>query len=153
MIQCWLDETQNTEPFWLEAVSLTMGKPTAQAFCRIMSLKNIDFPMPAVEALCQKWNLAELALFGSVLRDDFCAETSDVDVMVQFHPDALIVLKGLKYFGALEQIQTELEELFDRDVDVIVRSSLEQSHNYLRRREILSTAKIIYASERSARSA
>ena len=117
-----------------------------------MKLKHINLPMPDVEELCQKWNLTELALFGSVLRDDFCSETSDVDVMVQFHPDALEFLRGFEYLGALEQIQAELKEIFDRDVDVIVRSSIEKSHNYLRRCEILSTARVIYASKRSARS-
>ncbi len=40
-----------------------------------MKLQNIELPMPEIERFCQKWNLTEFALFGSVLRDDFI-ETS-----------------------------------------------------------------------------
>jgi predicted nucleotidyltransferase len=36
-------------------------------------------------ALCQKWHIAHLSLFGSVLRDDFRPD-SDVDVLIQFEP-------------------------------------------------------------------
>lgn len=109
--------------------------------------------MPAITQFCQKWNLTELALFGSVLRDDVHPESSDIDVMVQFHPKALEAFKGFDYFGALDQMEGELATLFERDVDVIVRSSLEKSHNYLRRHEILSTAKVICESSRSSLSA
>ncbi|MEL7052842.1 MAG: DNA polymerase subunit beta, partial [Cyanobacteria bacterium J06588_5] len=34
-------------------------------------LKNIELPMAKIEQFCQKWNLTQFALFGSVLRDDF----------------------------------------------------------------------------------
>jgi hypothetical protein len=44
-----------------------------------------DLPPDRIAAFCCKWNIAELALFGSVLRDDF-APDSDVDVMVVFFP-------------------------------------------------------------------
>ncbi|MGD1866455.1 MAG: nucleotidyltransferase family protein [Phormidesmis sp.] len=118
-----------------------------------MKLKNIDAPMPEIERFCQKWNLTEFALFGSVLRDDFRPKDSDVDVMVQFHADAMAAFKGFDYFSALEQMEEELKALFNRDVDVIVRSSIEKSRNYLRRREILSSAKVIYESSRSSLSA
>ena len=117
-----------------------------------MQLKNINLPMAEIAQFCQKWNLTELALFGSVLRDDFRPDGSDVDVMVQFHPDAYAAFKGLGYFGALEQMEAELGSLFSRDVDVIVRSNVEKSPNYLRRHEILSTAKVIYDSSGSSRS-
>jgi uncharacterized protein len=40
-----------------------------------------------IAAFCQRWKIAELALFGSVLRDDFRSD-SDVDVLVTFTPDA-----------------------------------------------------------------
>ncbi|MBN1937712.1 MAG: nucleotidyltransferase domain-containing protein, partial [Anaerolineae bacterium] len=36
---------------------------------------------------CQRWNIAELAIFGSVLRDDF-QPTSDIDILVSFKADA-----------------------------------------------------------------
>ncbi|MBE9060788.1 nucleotidyltransferase family protein [cf. Phormidesmis sp. LEGE 11477] len=115
-------------------------------------LKNIKLPMVEIAQFCQRWNLTEFALFGSVLRDDFCSDSSDIDVMIQFHPDAYAAFKGLDYFGALDQMEAELKSLFARDVDIIVRSSIEKSPNYLRRREILSTAKVIYDSSGSSRS-
>jgi predicted nucleotidyltransferase len=48
---------------------------------------NIEIRMDKVEALCQKWRVRELALFGSVLRDDFGPD-SDIDVLVSFEDDA-----------------------------------------------------------------
>ncbi|MGD1898106.1 MAG: nucleotidyltransferase family protein [Phormidesmis sp.] len=119
----------------------------------VMQLKNIELPMAEIERFCQKWKLTELALFGSVLRDDFRADSSDIDVMIQFHPDAYAAFKGFDYFGALDQMEEELKLLFARDVDVIVRSNIEKSPNYLRRHEILSTAQIVYDSSRPSRSA
>lgn len=52
-----------------------------------MKVKNTDLPMEKIANFCQRWQITELALFGSVLRDDFLSN-SDIDVMVQFHPDA-----------------------------------------------------------------
>ncbi len=112
-----------------------------------MKLKNIDLPMPEIERFCQKWKLTEFSLFGSVLRDDFRPDSSDIDVMVLFEPDTV------PSFYDLDLMEEELKNLFDRDVDVIMRSGVEQSRNYLRRREILSTAKVIYETSGSSLSA
>ncbi len=98
----------------------------------------IELPMEKMAAFCQKWQLTELALFGSVLRDDFRPD-SDIDVMVQFHPDAH------PRFSTLDQMEAELKTIFDRDVDLITRQGIESSRNYLRRQEILSSAQVIYA--------
>jgi len=98
----------------------------------------IELPMEKMAAFCQKWQLTELALFGSVLRDDFRPD-SDIDVMVQFHPDAH------PRFSTLDQMEAELKIIFDRDVDLITRQGIESSRNYLRRQEILSSAQVIYA--------
>ena len=98
----------------------------------------IELPMEKMATFCQKWQLTELALFGSVLRDDFRPD-SDIDVMVQFHPDAH------PRFSTLDQMEAELKTIFDRDVDLITRQGIESSRNYLRRQEILSSAQVIYA--------
>ena len=90
---------------------------------------------------CQRWHVAELALFGSVLRDDFRPD-SDVDVLVTFEPEAR---QGLL---ALVQMKFELEELFGRDVDLLTKKSIENSHNWIRRRNILGTAQIIFPMDR-----
>ncbi len=100
-----------------------------------MKLKNIDLPMLEIEQFCQKWNLTEFALFGSVLRDDFRPADSDVDVMVQFHTDAVAAFKGFDYYGASEEMEVELGAISNRDVDVIVRSGIEKSRNYLQHKK------------------
>jgi hypothetical protein len=56
----------------------------------------IELPMHQIAEFCQKWQVTEFALFGSVLRDDFRPD-SDIDVMVQFHPDAHPTFLDLTY--------------------------------------------------------
>ncbi len=85
---------------------------------------------------CQRWQIAEFYLFGSVLRDNFCSD-SDIDVMVKFTPDA-------QWGFEFAAIKRELEELFGREVDLLTKASIEASHNWIRRKEILDTARLIY---------
>jgi hypothetical protein len=97
----------------------------------------IPLPMEQIEAFCRKWQIVELALFGSVLRDDFGPE-SDIDVLVTFAPD---------YQRSLSDAITmheEIEALFGRKVDLINRETIERSQNYIRRKAILSSARTIY---------
>jgi hypothetical protein len=103
-----------------------------------MATSAIDLPMKEIAAFCDRWQVIEFALFGSVLRDDFRPD-SDIDVMVVFHPDA-----HPKFF-TLDQMEIELKSISQRDVDLMTRQGIENSRNYLRRQEILSSAQIIYA--------
>jgi predicted nucleotidyltransferase len=103
-----------------------------------MTLAAIALPAEAIAKFCDRWQVTELALFGSVLRDDF-GPGSDVDVMVQFHPEAHPT------FRTLDQMEAELKQIFGRDIDSITRRGIETSRNYLRRHEIISSAQIIYA--------
>ncbi|MFO0137863.1 MAG: nucleotidyltransferase family protein [Cyanobacteriota bacterium] len=98
----------------------------------------IDLPVERVADFCQRWRLRELALFGSVLRTDFHPD-SDLDVLVQFHPEAHPT------FSSLEQMEAELKSIFHRDVDLVTRQGIESSRNYLRRNQILASAQVIYA--------
>jgi hypothetical protein len=50
-----------------------------------MPQPKITFPQGKIEAFCRKWKIKELALFGSVLREDFSPD-SDIDVLVSFEP-------------------------------------------------------------------
>ena len=50
-----------------------------------MNQLKIDVPKDGVADFCQQHHIRKLALFGSVLREDFRAE-SDVDVLVEFEP-------------------------------------------------------------------
>jgi len=98
----------------------------------------LNLPTEEIITFCQKWQVTELALFGSVLRDDF-RPNSDIDIMVQFHPEAHPT------FSTLEQMEAELKSLCNREVDLVTRQGIESSQNYLRRHEILSSAQVIYA--------
>ena len=89
-----------------------------------------------VAELCRRYGVAELALFGSVLRDDFRAD-SDVDVLVSFGPEAHPSLLELV------ELREDLKDVFGREVDLVERAGL---RNPFRRRAILSTAEVVYAS-------
>lgn len=103
-----------------------------------MQLKNIDIPLEQVQAFCDRWQIIEFALFGSVLREDFRPD-SDIDVLVTFAPTSK---RGL---SETLQMKDELQSLFDRKVDLIVKAAIERSENWLRRKNILESAKVIYA--------
>lgn len=103
-----------------------------------MTITAIQLPMEKIAQFCDRWQVTEFALFGSVLRDDFRPD-SDIDVMVQFHPEAHPT------FSSLDQMEAELKTIFHRDVDLITHQGVETSRNYLRRQEILSSAQVIYA--------
>ncbi|MCX5971924.1 MAG: nucleotidyltransferase family protein [Coprothermobacterota bacterium] len=99
----------------------------------------IAIPQEGVTDFCRRWQIVELALFGSVLGDDFRPD-SDVDVLVSFHPEARHTLFDMV------QMQEELERLFGRKVDLVSRRGIEASRNYLRRRAILESAEVLYES-------
>ncbi|MEW6287153.1 MAG: nucleotidyltransferase family protein [Chloroflexota bacterium] len=98
----------------------------------------VRIPRKKLVEFCRRWKIAEMALFGSVLRDDFRAN-SDIDILVSFKPKARISL-----FDML-RMQNELKELFGRDVDLVERTAIEKNENYIRRKSILEHTKVIYA--------
>lgn len=70
----------------------------------------IEIPRTALGEFCRRNHIRRLALFGSVLRDDFGPE-SDVDVLVEFEEGHV---PGLRFFA----LQRELSELLGRPVDL-----------------------------------
>jgi uncharacterized protein len=96
----------------------------------------IPIPRKKISEFCRRWKVTEFSLFGSVLREDFRPD-SDVDVLVTFAPDAMVSLFDLV------DMKIELEDVFKRPVDVVEKDAL---RNPYRKREILSTAQVIYAS-------
>lgn len=100
--------------------------------------RRIHLPVEQIAAFCERWGITEVALFGSVLCDDFRPD-SDVDVLVQFRADATPSLFGLA------RMEAELSGLVGRRVDLVERKGVEQSPNYIRREAILASAKVIYA--------
>ncbi len=103
-----------------------------------MVTANIDLPMDKIAEFCKRWQIKELALFGSVLRDDFRPD-SDIDLLVTFVPGA-----SRSLFKQVE-MQDELSSLLGRKADLVSRHGVERSENVRRRQEILDAAEVIYA--------
>ena len=72
----------------------------------------IEFPPERTAGFCRHHCIRSLAVFGSVLREDFGAE-GDVDVLVEFEPRPQVG------FIALSRMQRELSELLQRHVDLV----------------------------------
>ncbi len=96
---------------------------------------HIPFDRQRIAAFCRKWHVTQLALFGSVLRDDFNA-SSDVDVLVTIAPDA-----RTSYWDWPDMMD-ELEAIFGRKVDLVAAGGLV---NPFRKKEILGTCEVIHA--------
>ncbi|NJN92853.1 MAG: nucleotidyltransferase family protein [Anaerolineales bacterium] len=94
----------------------------------------VEIPQEQLTDFCHRYHVRELALFGSVLRDDFRPD-SDIDVLVEFEPEARITLL------TLSGMQIELAEILQRPVDLVLRDSLKP----LIRESVLSSAETIYA--------
>jgi len=94
-----------------------------------------------LKQFCQERHILELSLFGSIFRDDFRAD-SDIDVMVVFDRPATPNLSLMDLVG----IQYQFEALVGRKVDLLEKRSILDSHNWIRRKNILNTAQIMYES-------
>jgi predicted nucleotidyltransferase len=94
----------------------------------------IIIPDQRLTELCRRYHVRELALFGSVLREDF-RDDSDIDVLVEFEPGAPIDLILYVRLGR------ELSELLGRRVDLVEKPGLKP----FLRDEVLSSARTIYA--------
>jgi uncharacterized protein len=97
----------------------------------------LDVSTDEIAAFCHRWKITELALFGSVLREDFHPD-SDIDVLVSFAP------KITQRLSDLLCMKEELEALFGRRVDLIEKRLVERSENYIRRKHILNHMETIY---------
>ena len=99
---------------------------------------SLAIPPETLRDFCRRWQIVELALFGSVLRDDFGPD-SDVDVLVSFAegaPDTAC--------SNWTTWNRSWKEIFGREVDLVTRRGIESSPNYLRRNAILASAETIY---------
>nr|WP_320160760.1 nucleotidyltransferase domain-containing protein [uncultured Methanoregula sp.] len=98
-----------------------------------LNITNPNIPMPekAILTFCWKWKIDSFRFYGSIMRDDFRPD-SDIDVLVEYRPDAH------HSFHDLFEMTEELEHLFGRKVDLADRRSVDASPNYIRRKGILS---------------
>ena len=97
----------------------------------------IDLPLEKIAEFCRKWKIVELSIFGSALRGDFGPD-SDLDFLFTLAADAKVTLWDLP------AMEDELTTLLGRRAELISRSGIERSRNWIRRREILQAAETIY---------
>jgi len=94
---------------------------------------HIPLDQARIAEFCRKRHIRRLALFGSVLRDDFGPD-SDVDVLVEFDPEHV---PGLEFFG----MEIELSEMLGRKVDLNTPEFLSPRF----RSQVLAEAEVQYA--------
>lgn len=97
----------------------------------------IESNRDAIADLCRRHGVVRLDAFGSAARgEDFDPARSDVDVLVEFAPDAPLT--------AILDLSEDLTALLDRPVDVVERQAVTISRNPIRRGVILGEAQPVY---------
>ena len=94
----------------------------------------LHIPFAELAHFCRQYQVRELALFGSMLRQDRRPE-SDIDLLVSFQPTARVT------FLTLARMQRELATLLGRKVDLVPKDGLKP----VIREHILATARVLYA--------
>lgn len=96
---------------------------------------SIEIPFRNIREICRRYQVRQMALFGSVVRDDF-SQYSDIDILVEFLPEAEL---GYSSFYVLQQ---ELCDLFKRPVDLVPKTGLKP----IVKKRIENTLWVIYES-------
>ncbi len=91
----------------------------------------------ALAEACRKWGIGSVALFGSVLRDDFTPQ-SDIDLLVEYLPG---VRHSLFEYGDMHD---DFARVFGREVDIVHAEGIRASRNPIRREHILSSARPLF---------
>lgn len=97
-------------------------------------VRNVSYSTDDLASICRRYNIARLSLYGSVLRDDFDPARSDVDVLIEFEPQAD------KSLFTLVDIQDALTNLFGRQAHLCTAGSLSR---YLRQ-DVMQQAEVQY---------
>jgi len=105
----------------------------------------VSIPYGEVMRFCRRWQIIRLALFGSVLREDFRPD-SDIDMLATFAPESLHTLLDLV------QMESDLSHIFGRRVDLGEREAVESDTNLMRRQSILSSQQVIFDENRPSAS-
>jgi uncharacterized protein len=100
------------------------------------SRARIEVPLERIDEFCRRHHIRRLALFGSVLRDDFTPD-SDVDVLVEFEPGKI---PGFAFFS----MEEELSGILGRGVDLNTPNSLSRYF----REEVLAEVEELYVQAR-----
>ncbi|MDE7452490.1 MAG: nucleotidyltransferase domain-containing protein [Paramuribaculum sp.] len=102
-------------------------------------MKLIELNIDKIIALCHKYRVAKLWVFGSILTPRF-NDNSDVDFSVDFDSEA-IRREGIDWADTFFDFMHELEDVIGRKVDLVCDDSV--SNPYFRK-QLNSTKKLIY---------
>jgi predicted nucleotidyltransferase len=97
-------------------------------------------PMVRIAGFCRDWQIQELYVFGSILRDDF-SEGSDIDFVYKLLPNASWSFRDLL------SAEQALSVIVGRAVDLVSCNSIERDRNWLRRESILGSMKLVYVTQ------
>ncbi len=92
-----------------------------------------------IAEFCQQWHIDEMAVFGSILYDDFSPD-SDIDVLVKYGPSSR--RSFIDYIDA----EDALTELLGHRVALLSKRGVENNPNWITRGRILNSAEVIYES-------
>jgi predicted nucleotidyltransferase len=138
----WLRQLQNRQPERRLRYAIPDGKSDgesrAMSVLTAISRHGVTLPMERIAEFCRRWRIRELEIFGSFLREDFRPD-SDMDFLYTFAEDVHWTLYDLV------TMDQELAAIVGREVDLVSRSAVERSQNFIRRDDILSTSELIYA--------
>jgi len=99
-----------------------------------MAYDTLDIPKESLAAICRRYRVRELSLFGSALGEHFRPD-SDVDLLVEFEEDAYIG------FMALAHLRREFSDAINRPVGLVPKASLKPAI----RSEVLAQAEVLFA--------
>ncbi len=103
-----------------------------------MTPRDFGIDTGKIADFCRRWKISRLAAFGSIVRGELGPD-SDIDLLVTFSSDADWTM--FDHFT----MEEELSHLFGREVDLISVRAVEENPNPITRREILDSARQIYA--------
>jgi len=97
----------------------------------------LENKMKDLSALCRKYDVVRLYVFGSALRDDYRAGESDIDLLVEFAP-----IGGHAKMHAYFDLLDELQDLLGTKIDLVMVGAV---RNKYIAREIEATKRMLYA--------
>ena len=134
----FLGLAKSSEACHLALPAMVLPRLDTREYLRITTTMNdtvpLHIPFAALADFCRRYQVRELALFGSMLRQEPRPD-SDVDLLVSFAPAARVT------FLTLARMQRELEALLGRKVDLVPKDGLKP----VIREHILATARVLYA--------
>ena len=90
-----------------------------------------------IAAICKRYGIQKLFLFGSALREDFNPAESDIDLLAEFGP-----LEITKRFHVFLDARQAFKEIFQADVDLVMDGAVK---NPIIANEINRTKKLVYS--------